>query len=206
MWTGAILAGGQSRRLGGRNKARLTLAPPGGVSVLDRQLARLSRVVDRTIIVANDADAYRGAGVPVIPDLRPDEGALGALHTAVHSAQTDRTLVLACDMPFVSEALLAHLVEAGRAFDIAIPRTSRGYEPLCATYSRRSADELRRLIEEKRFRLSEVALIPGLTIREIGPDELAPFGPADVLFFNINTPDDYARAIELDGEYRSLEG
>src|SRR5436853_427986 len=113
MWTGAILAGGQSRRLGGRNKARLTLAPPGGASVLDRQLARLSRVVDRTIIVANDADAYCDAGVPVIP---------------------------------------------------------------------------------------------GLTIREIGPEELAPFGPADVLFFNINTPDDYARAIELDGEYRSLEG
>jgi len=63
MWTGAILAGGQSRRLGGRNKARLTLAPPGGASVLDRQLARLSRVVDRTIIVANGADAYCGAGV-----------------------------------------------------------------------------------------------------------------------------------------------
>ena len=65
MWTGAILAGGQSRRLGGRNKARLTLAPPGGASVLDRQLARLSRVVDRTIIVANDADAYRGSHSPI---------------------------------------------------------------------------------------------------------------------------------------------
>jgi molybdopterin-guanine dinucleotide biosynthesis protein A len=206
MWTGAILAGGRSRRLGGLNKAALELAPSGGSSVLDRQLARLRRVVDRTIIIANDAEAFRAAGVPVVPDLRPDGGALGALHTAVHSAQTDRTLVLACDMPFVSQALLAYLVEAGRAVDIAIPRTSRGYEPLCATYSRRTEDELLRLIEEKQFKLSEVALIPGLIIREIGPEELAPFGPADVLFFNINTPDDYARAIDLDGEYRSLEG
>jgi molybdenum cofactor guanylyltransferase len=206
MWTGAILAGGRSRRLGGLNKAALELAPSGGASVLDRQLARLRRVVDRTIIIANDADAFRAAGVPVIPDLRPDGGAIGALHTAVHSAQTDRTLVMACDMPFVSEALLAHLVEAGRTVDIAIPRTSRGYEPLCATYSRRTADELRRLVEEKRFKLSDVVRIPGLTIREIGPEELAPFGPEDVLFFNINTPDDYARAIDLDGEYRSLKG
>ena len=206
MWTGAILAGGRSRRLGGSNKALLELAPSGGASVLDRQLARLRRVVDRTIIIANDAEAFRGTGIPVIPDLWPDGGAIGALHTAVHSARTDRTLVLACDMPFVSEALLAHLVEAGRTADIAIPRPSRGYEPLCATYSRRTADELLRLVEEKRNRLSEVALIPGLTIREIGPEELAPFGPADVLFFNINTPDDYARAIDLDGEYRSLEG
>ncbi len=171
--------------------------------MLDRQLARLRRIVDRTIIIANDAEAFRATGVPVIPDLEPGNGALGALHTAVHAAQSDRTLVLACDMPFVSESLLTVLVEAGRTADVAIPRTARGYEPLCATYSRRSAGELLRLIEEKRFRLSEVARIPGLVIREIGPDELEPFGVENLLFFNINTPDDYARAIALDGECRT---
>src|SRR4051794_22139241 len=103
MWTGAILAGGRSRRLGGRNKAALTI---GNVTVLDRQLARLRRVVDRTIIVADDAAQFAWTGLPVIPDLRQGDGALGALRTAVHAAGTDRTLVMACDMPFVSEALL----------------------------------------------------------------------------------------------------
>jgi molybdenum cofactor guanylyltransferase len=200
MWTAAILAGGRSRRLGGRNKAALDL---GGVSVLTRQLTRLGRVVDRTIIIANDADAYRRFGVPVFSDLMPAAGALGALYTAVHSSQTDRTLVVACDMPFVSEPLFTHLVEVGRAADIAIPRTARGYEPLCATYSRRSEAELLRLIEEKRFKLGDVACIPGLIIREIGRAELEPFGPEEVLFFNINTPADYARAIEIDGEYHT---
>jgi molybdopterin-guanine dinucleotide biosynthesis protein A len=195
MWTGAILAGGQSRRLGGQNKAALKI---GAATVLDRQLARLRRVVDHTIIVANDAASFALSGVPVIPDLRPGDGALGALYTAVHAAQTDRTLVIACDMPFVSEALLRYLVEAGRTADIAIPRTARGYEPLCATYSRRCAGELARLIEQQRFKLSEVALIPGLVVRELGPDELRPFGPEEMLFFNINTSDDYARAIDLD--------
>jgi molybdopterin-guanine dinucleotide biosynthesis protein A len=200
MWTGAILAGGRSQRLGGLNKAGLLLHP-GRASVLERQLARLSRVVDRTIIIANDAETFSGAGVPVIPDLLPGRGALGALYTAVHSAQTDRTLVIACDMPFVSEPLLAHLVSAGCAVDIAIPRTARGYEPLCATYSRRSARELRRLIDEQHFRLSDVARIPGLSIRELGRDVLEAFGPEEVLFFNLNTPDDLARAVDLDGEY-----
>jgi len=195
MWTGAILAGGRSRRLGGRNKAALKI---GGATVLDRQLARLRGVVDRTIIVAGDAAPFAWTGLPVIPDLRPGDGALGALRTAVHAAQTDRTLVMACDMPFVTEALLGYLVDAGRAADIAIPRTRRGYEPLCATYSRRCADEMARLIAERRFKLSEVALIPGLIIRELGPDELRPFGPEELLFFNINTSDDYARAIDLD--------
>jgi molybdopterin-guanine dinucleotide biosynthesis protein A len=200
MWTGAILAGGRARRLGGLNKARLILHP-GSASVLDRQLARLRRVVDRTIIIANDAEPFSGAGVPVIPDLVPDGGALGALYTAVHAAGTDRTLVIACDMPFVSERLLAHLVSVGSSVDIAIPRTARGYEPLCATYSRRSASELRRLIDERRFRLSDVARIPGLNVHEVGRDELNAFGPEEVLFFNLNTPDDHTRAIDLDGEY-----
>ena len=200
MWTGAILAGGRSRRLGGLNKAGLILRP-GSASVLDRQLSRLSRVVDRTVIIASDAQRFADAGVPVIADLLPDAGALGAIYTAVHAAATDRTLVIACDMPFVSEPLLAHLVDVGRTVDIAIPRTARGYEPLCATYSRRSAVELRRLIDENRFRLSDVARIPGLNVREIARDELKTFGPEEVLFFNLNTPDDYARAIDLDGEY-----
>ena len=195
MWTGAILAGGRSRRLGGRNKAALKI---GNDTVLDRQLARLRRVVDRTIIVAEDAVPFAWTGLQVVADLTPGDGALGALRTAVHAARSDRTLVMACDMPFVSEALLSYLVEAGRAADIAIPRTVRGYEPLCATYSRRCADEMARLIAERRFKLSEVALIPGLIIRELGPDELRPFGPEELLFFNINTSDDYARAIDLD--------
>lgn len=197
MWTGAILAGGRSRRLDGRNKAAL---PLGGGSVLDRQLARLRTCVDRTIIIANDAERFADVGVPVIRDREPGLGALGGLYTAVQATQSERTLVVACDMPFVSEPLLAYLVAAGRAADIAIPRTARGYEPLCATYSRRSAAALWRLIEAQQFRLSEVARIPGLVIREIGLDELAPFGPEEVLFFNINTPQDHARAIEIAAE------
>jgi molybdopterin-guanine dinucleotide biosynthesis protein A len=200
MWTGAILAGGHARRLGGLNKAGLILHP-GGESVLDRQLARLRQVVDRTIIIASDTDRFGNAGVPVIPDIVPDGGALGALYTAVHAAGSEWTLVVACDMPFVSQPLLRHLVSVGTSFDIAIPRTARGYEPLCATYSRRSGRALRKLIDEKRFRLSDVARIPGLKIREVGRDELEPFGPEEVLFFNLNTPDDHARAIDLDREY-----
>jgi molybdopterin-guanine dinucleotide biosynthesis protein A len=200
MWTGAILAGGRARRLGGLNKAGLILQP-GGASVLDRQLARLRRVVDRTIIIANDTERFSNAGVPVVADMVPEGGALGALYTAVHAAGTEWTLVVACDMPFVSERLLAHLVSVGRSVDIAIPRTARGYEPLCATYSRRSADALRRLIDERRFRLSDVARIPGLNVHEVGRGEFEAFGPEEVLFFNLNTPDDYARAIDIDGEY-----
>lgn len=201
--TAAILAGGQARRLGGRNKAGLRL---GDLSLLDRQLAVLREVVDRTIIIANDPAPYRASGVPVIADLAPQGGALGAIYTAIQSAQTDRTLIVACDMPFLSVPLLDYLVAAGDTADLAIPRTARGYEPLCATYSRRCANGVLDLIAAGRLRLSGVAGIAGLTIRELGPDELARFGREDVLFFNINTPEDYARATDLMGEYCSPGG
>jgi molybdopterin-guanine dinucleotide biosynthesis protein A len=200
MWTGAILAGGRARRLGGLNKARLILHP-GSASVLDRQLARLRRVVDRTIIIANDAEPFSGAGVPVIPDLVPDGGALGALYTAVHAAGTERVLVIACDMPFVSERLLAHLVSVGSPVDIAIPRTARGYEPLCATYSRRSANELRRLIDERRFRLSDVARIPGLNVHEVGQGRAQRVRAGRGVVLQPQAPRIHTRAIDLDGEY-----
>jgi len=214
MWTGAILAGGRSRRLGGLNKANLILGSPaaetpeqsGGATVLARQLARLARVVDRTIIIANNVDEFRAAGVPVVPDAIPGAGAIGALYTAVHAADTDHVLAIACDMPFVTEPLLRHLVDEGRKADIAIPRTRRGYEPLCAAYARRSAASIKRLIDAGKFKLSDVALVPGLTVHEIGPEDLAAFGHEEELFFNINTPEDYARAIDLDGEYRSHRG
>jgi molybdenum cofactor guanylyltransferase len=195
MCTGAILAGGRARRLGGQNKAALQI---GAATVLERQIAVLHRVVARIIIVADHAEPFAWTGLPVIPDLTTGDGALGALRTAIDAAQTDRTLVIACDMPFLSAGLLSYLIDAGRTADIAIPRTARGYEPLCATYSRRCVDELERLIDQKRFRLGDVASIPGLEIREIGSEELGPFGPAEVLFFNINTSADYARAIDLD--------
>ena len=204
MCTAAILAGGQATRFGGRNKAALRL---GRDVVLERQLAVLRRVVDRTVIIANDGSPYRSYGVPVIPDLAPGTGALGGIYTAIQSASTAHTLVVACDMPFLSAPLLAHLVEAGRDVDIAIPRTSRGYEPLCATYSRRCAPLLQRRIEAKQLKVMDLlASDHGLSIRELGPDEIDQYGRDDLLFFNINTAEDYARAIDLDAEARTGRG
>jgi molybdopterin-guanine dinucleotide biosynthesis protein A len=195
MCTAAILAGGNATRFGGRNKAALRLGPD---VVLERQLAVLRRVVDRTVIIANDEAPYRSYDVPVIPDLAPGTGALGGIYTAIKSAPTAYTLVVACDMPFLSAPLLAHLVEAGRDVDIAIPKTSRGYEPLCATYSRRCAPVLQRRIEAQQLKVTDLlASDHGLSIRELGPDVIDQYGREDLLFFNINTAEDYAKALEL---------
>jgi molybdopterin-guanine dinucleotide biosynthesis protein A len=204
MWTAAILAGGQAQRLGGCNKGALHL---GCDAILDRQVAVLRAVVDRLVIVATDDAPYRPYGVPILRDLVPGAGPLGAIYTAIQSAPAARTLIVACDMPFLSVPFLTYLVAAGRDVDIAIPRTASGYEPLCATYSGRCARPLQSLIEAKRFKVLDVlADTWGLTVRQIGPAELVPFDRDETLFFNVNTPDDYARALDLAAEYRSHTG
>ncbi len=189
MQTAAILAGGRARRLGGRDKSRLVV---GGRTILARQLDVLQRVVPRIVIVANDAEAFADAGVPVLPDAVPGGGSLGGIYTALADAGGP-VLVLACDMPFVTAPFLARVIDAGQEADIAIPRGRDGYQPLCANYApglRRSPSETR--IE--RGALKVVDLLADVRVRELGPDEIAPFDPDGLLLLNVNTADDLARA------------
>jgi len=186
----AILAGGRARRLGGADKAALVV---GGERILDRQLRVLRQVAGRILIVTNEPGRYHGLDVPVVPDLGAGAGALGGIYSALVAADADRTLVIACDMPFLTAPFLRHVLDAGRDADVALPRGAGGYEPLCACYARAAVDPIRRRIEAGDLKASDPTA--GLRIREIGPDEIAPFDPDATLFLNVNTADDYAAAV-----------
>lgn len=189
MWSAAILAGGQARRLGGADKSALEV---GGRSILARQLALLRPLTPHILIVTNDAKRYRGAGVTVTEDCIDGAGALGGLYTALVEAPTDRVVVMACDMPFLTTPFLSRLAALGDGVDAAVPRDARGLHPLCAAWARTAAPHLRARIDAGRLRV--VDALAGLDVREMGPDELAAFDPDDRLLMNVNTPDDYVRA------------
>jgi molybdopterin-guanine dinucleotide biosynthesis protein A len=192
----AILAGGRARRLGGADKASL---PIGDARIIDRQLAALAVVTVKNAvrIVANDRDRYAGLGLRVIPDAVPDAGPLGGLYTALLDASHDRVLILACDLPFVTAALLQRLVaESGAGpendeVDAVVPRSARGLEPLCALYMKRCAAAARARLD--RGELAVAGLLADLRVHELGPEALAPYDDGS-LFENVNTPHDYARA------------
>jgi molybdopterin-guanine dinucleotide biosynthesis protein A len=188
MQTAAILAGGRSRRLGGRDKSRLVI---GGRTILARQLEVLQHVVPRIVIVANAPGQFADAGVPVLPDALPGSGSLGGIYTALADAGGP-VLILACDMPFVTAPFLARVIEAGQDADIAIPRSGDGYQPLCANYAPACAGPLRRRIEQGALKV--VDLLADVRVRELGPDEIAAFDPDGLLLLNVNTADDVVRA------------
>jgi molybdopterin-guanine dinucleotide biosynthesis protein A len=189
MFTAAILAGGQARRLGGIDKSALLVH---GTSILDRQLGVLRALTPHILIVASDEHRYREAGVPVVSDCIRGAGSLGGLYTALMEAPTDQLVVMACDMPFLTAPFLTRLAALGAGADAAMPRDARGLHPLCAAWARRAAPHLRERIDQKRLRIIDA--LDGLDIREMDPGELAGFDPYGTLLLNVNTPDDYARA------------
>ena len=189
----AILAGGRARRLGGQDKRALRVGP---TTILERQLAALDGLVDRVFVVGADPAAGGGPLPAVVPDRLPDAGALGGLYTALCEAAGSHVLVVACDLPFVTTALLARLIGlADSTCDAVVPRSTDGLQPLCAVYARRLADEVRRRIESGRLKIQD--LLGTIRVREVGPAEIATFDLEGRLFFNVNTPDDLAEAVRL---------
>ena len=193
MCTAAILAGGHGRRMGGQPKALLQV---GRARIIDRQLAAASALTSHVAIVANDPELYGGLGVPLWSDVRPGSGPLGGILTALVNATTAVTVVMACDMPFLNVEFLRYLVESGRDVDVAVPRTTDGYQPLCAAYNHSCIDAVTNNLEAGILSVTE--LIGAVTVNEVGPDETAAFDPDGTLFFNINTPDDYTTVLALE--------
>ena len=193
--TGAILAGGGATRLGGARKGLLEV---GGERIVDRVDAALAAVADELLLVANDPDAAAWLpGVAVAADLRPGQGSLGGVHAALARAPGG-ALVVAWDMPFVSPALLARLralgEAGGAAVDAVVPRRPTGLrEPLCAYYAPSCLATVERQLDAGERRLT--ALLDALRVRDLEGAALAEHGDPDVLFANVNTPDDLARAV-----------
>jgi molybdopterin-guanine dinucleotide biosynthesis protein A len=175
----AVLAGGESRRLGGADKSSLAI---GGTPILERILRAVRPVAAPIFAVGDRHGAAARAGLVVVDDIVPGAGALGGIYTAIVSSPCDRTLVVGCDMPFLTERFLAHLAGITGA-DLVIPRDEKGFQPLCAIY--------RRLDRGERH----AAVLPsGVRVVEIGPGELTAYDPEGLLFVNVNTSHDYAQA------------
>jgi molybdopterin-guanine dinucleotide biosynthesis protein A len=184
----AILAGGQARRFGGRDKSRLLV---GGRAIIVRQIDVLQRVARAVFVVANDASRFSDLGVPVHADALPGTGALGGLYTALVASPADRVIVVGCDMPFLDEAVLARLADLAADADGAWVRTARGVEPLLACYRKQAAVAIRREIDAGRLRAGDVARVLSMTVLE--GTELAQLGPVDRLLLNVNSPEEYER-------------
>ena len=190
--TGVILAGGAASRYGGAPKG---LERVGGRRIIDRVADALREVTDDLLLVANHPAAVEWLhDVPVQGDLVPNTGGLGGIHTALHRART-AVLIVAWDMPFVPAPLLSRLREMGDAADVAVPESDssrRGVEPLCAFYAPACLPHIEQSLAEGDLRV--VGFHANVRVARLPADEVSAFGDPGLLFMNVNTPDDLARA------------
>lgn len=189
--TGVILAGGAASRYGGLPKG---LERVGGRRIIDRVAAALGEVTDDLLLVANDPAAPEWLpGIPVQRDIVPNAGGLGGIHAALHRARQP-VLIVAWDMPFVPSGLLARLRELGDSADVAVPESGsrRGIEPLCAFYapSCLPAIELSLADDDRRV----IGFHDRVRVARLPAGEVSAFGDPELLFMNVNTPDDLALA------------
>src|SRR5215208_992313 len=198
----AVLAGGQSRRMG-TDKALLPLVT-GGPPMLGLVLERLSAVADDTIIVADDQPRYAAFGTRVVPDLNRHVGALGGIQAAITWSAHEHILVVACDMPFLSPALLQRMADEPRDYDVLVPlipgeSRQRGdslvYQTLHAIYSKRCLPFIEQQIAEGNRQV--IGFFEGVRVRTLDVREIARWDPGLQSFFNANTPESLRLAAQL---------
>lgn len=189
---GAVLAGGAARRYGGRPKGLVAL---GGRRLLDWVVDALAAVTGALpLLVANapEAPAWR-PDLRTLPDVRPDCGSLGGIYTAVVSG-AGPVLCVAWDMPFVTPALLAALVDGAAGWDVFLPESDgrRGVEPLCGVYGPACGPAIERRLAEGDLRA--IGFHSAVHVGTLPLERVKAFGDPDTLFLNINTPADLERA------------
>jgi molybdenum cofactor guanylyltransferase len=210
--TGFVTAGGRSTRMG-RDKAFLEL---GSRPIIEHVIEALQPVTTSLAIIANN-DQYSRFGFPVFADTNTDIGPLEAIRTALANSPTPLVILTGCDMPFVTSELFAFLLQAAneqslRSEATEPPTTDSGLrttdfpsavvplneegkpEPLCAVYSTAALQTVSDLIAEGGRKVS--LLFEKISCRLVSFAEIRHLQNSAFFFENLNTPEDFERAIK----------
>jgi molybdopterin-guanine dinucleotide biosynthesis protein A len=180
----------------GRDKGLLTFR---GQPMLAAILEQIEGLGAETLIVSNDPEGYNQFQTKVVPDEILGLGALGGLYTALKRARYARVLVLACDMPFINTPLMKWMLELAPDFDAVVPRLAPdNLEPFRSIYSKACLAPVKKAIDAGQRRAT--SFLPEVSVRYVEADEIKPFDPDFLTFFNINTPEDLAQAERLTWE------
>ena len=181
----AILVGGKSSRMGS-NKAFLELK---GKTFIELQIDLLREIFDDIFISANTSSEYEHLNLSIFKDVYPGNGPLGGIYTSLINSSSLHTFMLACDMPFIGPELINHLKDLTKEYDVVIPKSEKGLEPLHAFYSKKCIDPIKRSLEEDNLRIT--SFFPHVNVKIVELDNLNLSDSFKNSIKNLNTRDDY---------------
>ena len=179
----------------GKDKASLELSEQ---TLLSRVVQTVSLVCPEVIIAGGEQSLADGFGPDVrwVSDQPGSVGPLAGVTAGLQAARHDACLVVACDMPFLTPALLSHLVDRLETFDAVVPISRGVSQYLHAAYSRSAAPTAQALLRLKARSVHE--LVVRLRVLHLSEKHCARFDPTGLSCFNMNTPADLALALKLE--------
>jgi molybdopterin-guanine dinucleotide biosynthesis protein A len=188
--TGIILAGGQNLRMG-KNKAFLEVR---GQRIIDRTQDLFRKLFEEVILVTNSPLEYVDLPLRTVGDLYVGKGSLGGIFSGLFHASHPQAFVAACDMPFLNERLIRYLMSLAPGYDLVIPQSMDGLQPLHAIYSQKCLPFVEELLRQNDLKI--IDLFPKVKKKIVPPEEILPLDPKFASFMNVNTPEDLARLQE----------
>ena len=202
---GLVLAGGLARRMGGGDKARITI---GGVTILQRVLACLKPQCTGLVINANgDPARFADTKLPVVSDNVPDfagplAGILAGLDwAATHAKECEWLASVPGDCPFLPNDLVTrlHAARAAAGAPLGCARSGEWRHPVIGLWPVALREDLRRALVAEGLRKIEI-----WTARHGVAIASWPAEPVDP-FFNVNTPEDAAQAQTIAARFIDLQ-
>ncbi len=185
--TGAILAGGLSRRMG-FNKAFIKI---DGSTIIERSVKLFREGFDDFFIVATDILLYDHLEARVVSDIIKCAGSLGGIYTAVFHSKEDSVFVAACDMPSLDLKSVKRTAEVPLGgYDAIVPFIGGRYHPMHAVYSRKCLKPVKAMIEEGNLRVND--LFERIRVKRLTEGHFKNL-PIESSVENINTRDDLRR-------------
>jgi molybdopterin-guanine dinucleotide biosynthesis protein A len=185
-----ILAGGENKRLHVL-KGFLEIK---GRRIIESNIELLKKIFDCVIISTNNPEYYFYLGVPMLGDIVKYRGPMTGILSALITIEAPGIFVTGCDMPFIKPELIRYIV--GRWTDsqeAVIPIFDSKPQPLLGVYSKKLVPKMEDSIQKGMRGLRE--FLKKREVLYIGEDEVRTLDPEGRSFVNINTMEDYERAI-----------
>ena len=191
--TGVLLAGGKSRRMG-EDKRYLVV---GEQTLLERGLGVLRSMFYEVLVVIAQDSAPLDIDARIVRDLVPDCGSLGGIYTGLTQATTPYIFAVACDMPFLNQAVITQFTNRRDTADIVMARLATRLHPMHALYGKGCLPAMEQMIVARQLKIQELVSHASLRVQYVTEADLLSIDPSWRSFHNVNTPEDLEAAYSL---------
>lgn len=188
----AVLAGGESRRMG-RDKAWVDFH---GRPLVEHVVERLEGFSDDVFVVAKDPLPFEEAGLRVVADEVDEQTPLAGIAAALRAARNQWVLVVGCDMPFVSAAVGRMLLRRAEEVDVVVPVRASRLEPLHAVWGAGALDAIQEALEAGERAVIDV--LDRLEVAEVEEAMWQAWDPDGLAMRSINTAEELDEALSAE--------